>query len=51
MGLGVKEYRRGIVKGVWQKLWHFHEDCPDYPTRDRKSKAKEHSLGQFAVLT
>jgi hypothetical protein len=27
----MKEYRRGVVNGVWQKLWHFHPACPNYP--------------------
>ena len=27
------EYRRGIEGRTWQKLWHFSERCPDYPTR------------------
>jgi len=33
----LRDYRRGIeTKGrdqVWQKLWHFNEKCPAYPTR------------------
>ena len=32
----VRDYRRGIeTKGrdqFWQKLWHFNEKCPAYPT-------------------
>ena len=27
------EHRRGIVSSEWQKLWHFNEACPSYPTR------------------
>ena len=27
----VAEYRRGIHLGVWQKFWHFKEECRDYP--------------------
>jgi hypothetical protein len=33
----VTDYRRGIelkeTQMVWQKLWHFHEGCEQYPTR------------------
>jgi hypothetical protein len=32
-----REYRRGIEekdgRKVWQKLWHFHPDCPSYPAK------------------
>lgn len=28
------EYRRGIIKDGWQKLWHFHEACTSYPVRN-----------------
>jgi hypothetical protein len=27
------EYRRGVELGVWQRLWHFNEMCPSFPTR------------------
>jgi hypothetical protein len=30
----VREYRRGLKMGVWQKLWHFHADCPSFPVRN-----------------
>ena len=30
----MSEYRRGIKDDVWQTRWHFHEQCPDYPTRN-----------------
>ena len=29
--LRVGLYRRGLVKGVVEPLWHFHPKCPDYP--------------------
>ena len=32
------DYRRGIErehdKLKWQRVWHFNEACPSYPTRD-----------------
>jgi len=27
------EFRRGLKDSIWQKLWHFNERCPDFPTR------------------
>jgi len=30
----MREYRRGIAQGVWQKLWHYNEACPNYPLRN-----------------
>ena len=30
----MSEYRRGIKDDVWQTRWHFHEQCPDYPSRN-----------------
>lgn len=27
------EYRRGTDGFRWQKVWHVHEQCKDYPTR------------------
>ena len=29
----VREYRRGFKDGIWQKLWHFEETCPNFPRR------------------
>jgi len=26
------EYRRGVDAHIWQRFWHFNEDCQDYPT-------------------
>ena len=31
--IAMSEYRRGILKRVRQKWWHFHELCEEYPTR------------------
>jgi hypothetical protein len=41
------EYRRGIESNVWQKLWHFNENCRSYPTGAfalRKDKPSEDEL-------
>jgi len=27
----VAEYRRGVTKRVWQTVWHFHQQCENYP--------------------
>ena len=26
-------YRRGVDGKKWQTVWHFNEQCSDYPTR------------------
>ena len=28
------DYRRGVADDAWQTLWHYHEDCPRYPSRN-----------------
>ena len=37
-GASVRDYRRGIEdkngQKQWQKLWHFNENCENYPTRN-----------------
>ena len=34
----LRDYRRGVEekRGLtqWQKVWHFDENCKDYPTRN-----------------
>lgn len=36
--VGRREYRRGIEERggqhLWQKLWHYNDDCEGYPTRN-----------------
>jgi hypothetical protein len=42
-----REYRRGIAEGIWQRLWHYHEECPSYPRRNfaiRKAKPSDDEL-------
>ena len=46
-----RDYRRGIENtggpGLWQKLWHFHDKCEGYPTRNfmvRKDRPSDDDL-------
>jgi hypothetical protein len=45
----MSEYRRGILHGIREKLWHFHELCEAYPTRTfsiRQTKPPDDELCQ-----
>jgi hypothetical protein len=28
------EYRRGVELKSWQRLWHFSNKCPSFPSRN-----------------
>jgi len=32
-GLHLIEFRRGVDGMRWQKLWHFHDECREYPIK------------------
>ena len=48
-GSPIRDYRRGFEgeQGQLQKLWHFNEKCPSYPTRNfviRKDRPSDDDL-------
>jgi hypothetical protein len=46
-GVWVIEYRRGVTKRIWGRLWHFHDQCSSYPTQSfaiRKDRPDEDEL-------
>ena len=40
------EYSRGVDAHIWQRCWHFNEDCQDYPTGSF-AIAKSKPLNEF----
>lgn len=33
MGSTLAKFRRGLHNRIWQTLWHFNEECRDYPVK------------------